>query len=120
MTLTLTLKIINAALILIALYMSLRAGWLMITGKPEMTDLFYKWNIPNTGVLAFGLISIIGALFLVHPKTYVLGNFIILAIILFLIVQHLHDRNIRGVLTELPFFALSLIIVWLPHPFDKA
>jgi hypothetical protein len=116
---TIALKIINAILILVALFMSLRAGWFMAAGKPEMTDLFYKWNISKSSVLIFGIISMIGALLLVHPRTYVIGNFIILAMILFLIVQHVHDHNIKGVLTELPFFALSLIIVWLPHPLNR-
>ena len=45
------LKIINAALILFALYMGIRQGLAMLTTKPEMTAMFLKWNFGKTGIM---------------------------------------------------------------------
>ena len=36
------LKIISSILILFALYMGIKQGLAMLTGKPEMTELFRK------------------------------------------------------------------------------
>jgi hypothetical protein len=116
---TSTFKIVNAVLIVVALVMSARAGWMMLTGKPEMTELFSKWGIGRPAVMLFGVLSIGSALLLLHPKTYVWGNYFILAMILVIIVHYTHDKNLKGVLMELPFFLLSLVIVWMPHPLEK-
>lgn len=59
---TLTLKILNTALILFALYMGLKQGWAMLSGKPEMTDLFGKWDIGRTGLMVLGVFTMLGAI----------------------------------------------------------
>ncbi|UCJ09692.1 hypothetical protein KTO58_11000 [Chitinophaga pendula] len=76
-------------------------------------------GIGRGGRWCLAILTILGALLVVHPSTYVLGSYLILAVILFLIIQYVHDRNYRGVLVELPSFALSLVIVYLSHPFSK-
>ena len=44
------LKILNTILILFAVFMGIKQGGAMLTGKPAMTDMFAKWNIGKTGV----------------------------------------------------------------------
>lgn len=112
----LALKILNAALILFALYMGLKQGWAMLTGKPEMVDMFSKWNFSKTGLSILGFFIIVGAVLVLIPQTFVWGNFITAAGILIIIAYHLHDKDLKGVAIELPFFLLSLVIIYLQHP----
>lgn len=114
-----TLKIVNAILILFALYMGLKQGWAMLTGKPEMLAMFSKWDIGKTGLVVLGSLTILGALLVLFPRTFVWGNFITAAGILFIIALHLSDKDLKGVMIELPFLLLSLIIIYLQHPLSK-
>ncbi|MFD2935798.1 hypothetical protein [Spirosoma flavum] len=113
---TLTLKILNTALILFAVYMGFRQGWAMLTGKSEMADIFSKWNIGRTGLSILGFSTMLGAVLVLIPQTFVWGNYIMAAGILVIIAFHLHDKNLKGVAIELPFFLLSLLIIYLQHP----
>lgn len=38
------LKVLNAGLILFAVFMGLKQGWAMIGNKPEMVTMFSKWH----------------------------------------------------------------------------
>lgn len=110
------LKIINTLLMLFALYMGLKQGSAMLTGKPEMLGMFSKWNFSKNAVMLFGIFTILGALLMLFPKTFLLGNFITAAGILLIIIFHLHNNDIKGVFIELPFLLLSLVIIYLQHP----
>jgi hypothetical protein len=96
--------------------MGLKQGGAMLTGKPAMTDMFAKWNIGKTGVMVLGAFTLLGAILILFPKTFIWGNFIMAAGILFIIVLHLTDKDMQGVLVELPFFLLSLVIIYLQYP----
>jgi DoxX-like family len=111
-----TIKILNTALILFAVFMGLKQGGAMLSGKPAMTDMFAKWNIGKTGVMVLGAFTLLGAILILFPKTFIWGNFIMAAGILFIIVLHLTDKDMQGVLVELPFFLLSLVIIYLQYP----
>lgn len=111
------IKIISSLLILFAVYMGVKQGTAMVSGKPAMLGLFGKWGIGDTGVMLLGLCTLAGALLTVFTKTFVYGNFITAAGILLIMAFHLSDRNLKGVATELPFLLLSLLIIYLRHPF---
>ncbi|MDJ1504346.1 hypothetical protein [Xanthocytophaga agilis] len=113
------LKVVNAILILFAVYMGIKQGWAMLTGKPEMLDMFRKWNVNETGLLVYGGITLLSALLILYPKTFLWGNFLMAAAILLLISLHLQDRNLKGVGIEIPFFLLNLVIIYLQHPLAK-
>lgn len=111
------LKILNAIFILFALYMGIKQGWAMLSGKPEMVAMFNKWNFGKTGLTLMGIATIAGGVLLLHPKTFVWGNYITAAGILLIIAFHLNDRDLKGVAIELPFLLLSLVILYLQYPF---
>ncbi|PXW16217.1 MULTISPECIES: DoxX family protein [Chryseobacterium] len=113
------LKIINSALILVAVFMGFKQGWAMFSGKPEMLEMFSKWNFSKTTVMVNGAVTIIAALLILFPKTFVWGNFIMAAGILMIICLHLSDKDLKGVAIEIPFLLLNLIIIYLQHPFTK-
>lgn len=110
------IKIINSALILIAVFMGFKQGYAMFTGNSQMIEMFGKWNIGKSGVMMNGLITIFAAILILFPKTFVWGNFIMAAGILLIICFHLMDRDFKGVLIELPFLLLNLVIIYLQHP----
>ena len=104
---------------LVAVFMGLKQGWAMFIGKPEMVEMFSKWNFNKTGLMINGAITIIGALLILHPKTFVWGNFIMAGGILLIICLHLLDKDIKGMAIELPFLLLNLVIIYLQHPLSK-
>ncbi len=112
----LVIKILNTALILFAVFMGIKQGSAMLTGKPAMTDMFAKWNIGKNGVMILGFFTLLGSAFMLFPKTFIWGNFIMAAGILFIIALHLGDKDLHGVMVEMPFFVLSLVIIYLQHP----
>lgn len=112
-------KTINSILILVAVFMGLKQGWAMLMGKPEMLAMFEKWSISRNGVMVNGAITMASALLILFPRTFVWGNFLMAVGILLIICFHLLDKDLKGVLIELPFLMLHLIILYLQHPLKK-
>jgi len=112
-------KIINSALILVAFYMGMKQGWAMFTAKPEMVEMFSKWNFTKTGLMINGAITMISAVLILHPRTFVWGNFLMAAGILLIMCLHLLDKDLKGMAVELPFLLLNLVIIYLQHPLAK-
>lgn len=110
------IKIINAVLILVAVFMGIKQGWAMFSGKPEMLEMFSKWNFSNQAVMINGCITIIASTLIIFPKTFVWGNFLMAAGILMIICLQLLNKDLKGVAIELPFLLLNLVIIYLQHP----
>jgi hypothetical protein len=117
---TTAIKIFNSILMLVAVFMGLKQGWAMVTGKPEMVEMFSKWNFSKTGLMINGAITIISALLILYPKTFLLGNFLMAAGILLIICLHLLDQDLKGMTVELPFLLLNLVIIYLQHPLKSS
>lgn len=112
-------KILNSALIIVAIFMGLKQGYAMFSGKPEMLEMFSKWSFSKNAVMINGAITMISALLILFPKTFVWGNFLMAAGILMLMCLHLLDKDLKGFAIEIPFLLLNLIIIYLQHPFSK-
>lgn len=110
------LKIINAVLILVAIFMGFKQGWAMFSGKPEMLEMFSKWNFSKQAVMINGAVTILAAILILFPKTFVWGNFLMAAGILMIMCLHLLDKDLKGTAIELPFLLLNLVIIYLQHP----
>jgi hypothetical protein len=110
------LRIVNAILILFALFMGLKQGWAMFSGSPQMLEMFGKWHFSKTAVMITGAVTMLSAVLLLHPRTFLWGNFLMAAGILLIICLHLQDRDLKGAGIELPFFLLNLVIIYLQHP----
>jgi hypothetical protein len=113
------LKVINGALILFAVFMGLKQGWAMISGKEEMIAMFDKWHFTKSGVMIFGVVTMFSSVLILHPKTFLWGNFIMAASILLIICFHMVNKDLKGAVVELPFFVLNLVIIYLQHPLKK-
>ncbi|TZF93671.1 hypothetical protein FW781_18440 [Chryseobacterium panacisoli] len=110
------LKIINSALILFAVFMGFKQGIAMISGKPEMAEMFGKWGFDKTGLMINGAVTILASVMILFPKTFVWGNFLMAAGILLIICFQLLNKDLKGAMIELPFLCLNLIIIYLQHP----
>ncbi len=113
------IRILSAVLLLFSLYMGFKHGLAMAMGKPAMIEMFGKWNIGKTGIQILGVIGLIATVFLIFPRTFVWGNLITSAMILFIMVQFLYTKDLKGFLIELPFFLLPLLLIYLQHPLAK-
>jgi hypothetical protein len=100
--------------------MGLKQGWSMLSGKPAMLDMFAKWNFGRTAVAVFGGLTLLSAMLIVFPATFLKGNFLMAASILLIICFQLQEHNIKGAVIELPFLFLNLLTIFLQHPLAKA
>ena len=110
------LKILNALLILFAVFMGTKHGWNMLMAKPEMLEMFGKWRFSKNAVIINGGITLLASILILFPKTFVWGNFLMAAGILMIICMQLLHKDLKGVLVEIPFLLLNLIIIYLQHP----
>ena len=99
--------------------MGIKQGWAMISGKEEMLTMFDKWHFTKTGVMIFGIITILSSILILHPIRFLWGNFIMAASILLIMCFHLINKDLKGVVIELPFFFLNLVIIYLQHPLGR-
>lgn len=110
------LKVLNSILILVAVFMGLKQGYAMFSGKQEMLEMFSKWGFNKTAIMINGAITIIAAFLILFPKIFVWGNFLMAAGILLIICFHLADKDFGGAAVELPFLMLNLAIIYLQYP----
>lgn len=110
------LKIINTVLILFAVFMGTKHGWNMLTAKPEMLEMFGKWNFSKNAVVINGAATLIASVLILFPKTFVWGNFLMAAGILMIICLQLLNRDLKGAAIETPFLLLNLVIIYLQYP----
>jgi len=110
------LKILNTVLILFAVYMGCKQGWAMLTGKPEMLEMFGKWNFSKNAVMINGAVTLLSAVLILFPKTFLYGNFLMAAGILLIICLQLLYKSPAGAAIELPFLLLNLVIIYLGYP----
>lgn len=114
------LKILNSILILFAVFMGLKHGWAMLTEKPEMLEMFGKWNFSKNAVVVNGAVTLLASILILFPKTFVWGNFLMAAGILMIICLQLLHKDLKGSAIELPFLLLNLVIIYLQHPLKNA
>jgi hypothetical protein len=109
-------KLINSVLILLAVFMGVKQGWLLLAGRSELQALLLKSEVGRNVILLMGLVTLICSLLLLHPRTFFWANFLLATFILLLLCLQLRQQNWAGMLTEIPFLLLHLLVLWLPHP----
>ena len=109
-------KIITAILALLGIFMAAKQGYAMITGSDEMLAMFLPWGFGKTGLMIFGVYNLIGALLIFFPKTFWIGNFMIAAGIVMIMVLLAFDGQWQALGIELPFLILYEVLIYLKHP----
>jgi len=113
------IRIISGVLTLFVVYMGLKQGWAMVSAKPQMLDLFGKWNFSDTGIKVFGVITLMSTLLILFPRTFTTGNILMAITILVIIGLQLSIRDLKGALVEVPFLLMNLVLIWLQYPLSK-
>lgn len=112
-------KILSTVLILLVVFMGFKQGYGMLTIKPQMLEMFGKWGFNKTGIAVNGIITILSAILILFPRTFIWGNFIMAAGILLIMCFELLHKDFKGAAIELPFLLLNLAILYLNHPLNK-
>lgn len=99
--------------------MGFKQGYAMAIGKAEMLQMFGNWGFSRNAVMINGIVTLFASILILFPKTFVWGNFLMGTGILMIICLHLLDKNLKGVLIEIPFLLLNLLIIYLQHPLKK-
>ena len=113
------IKIINSLLILFVVFMGFKQGWAMFSGKPEMLAMFSKWRFNSQSLMVLGTITILSALLILFPRTFVFGNFLMAVTILLIICLQLSTKSLKGAVIELPFLLMNLLIIYFQYPLTK-
>lgn len=111
------IKVLHSVLVVFAVFMGIKQGYSMLTSKPEITRLFDEWHFNKGAVSIIGIVTILSAVLILHPKTFFWGNFLMAATILLFISFHVNNKDLRGAAIETPFLLMNLLIIYLQHPF---
>lgn len=112
-------KIISTALILVIVFMGVKQGWAMISGKPEMVQMLSRFHFNRQAVLINGIVTLLSAVLILFPRTFVVGNFLMAAAILLILCLQLSLKDLKGAAIELPFLLMNLAAIFLQHPLAK-
>ncbi len=91
----------------------------MWSGKPEMLEMFERWHFNSGAVKLTGAITMLSAMLILWPPTFIAGNFLMAAGILLIICLQLSVQSLKGAAIEVPFLLLNLLIIYLQHPLSK-
>lgn len=97
--------------------MGIKQGYAMLSGSEQMVSMFSKWGFTKTTLALNGAITLLSAILLLFPKTFVWGNTLMALGIIMIIGFHIKDGDWKGVGIELPFLLLNLILIYLKYPF---
>lgn len=119
MDMTIALRLLSGALLLFMAWMSLRAGWGMMTDSPAMVAFFEPFGTAPMLRRLLGLPGFAGCVMMFFPRTFVWGSWLNLGVVLFLLVQFAHMHDWKGLLGESWVVVLGFVILWLGHPLAR-
>ena len=114
-----TIKLISTALILITIYFSVSHGRSILLGGPQTQEMFARFHMGRSVQVVVGVLTLLVAILLLFPQTFVAGNLLNLALILSITILQLRSRNIKGALIEIPFLLMPLLMIYLGHPLRR-
>lgn len=117
---SLPIKIFAGTLLLTTVALSAKQGYGMLTDQPEPSELLGKLGLGRPARAALGGAVVLGAGLTLVPATFVGGSILSATCILSILGLQLHQRNLAGAATEVPFLLLALGILYLRHPLAPA
>jgi Flp pilus assembly protein TadB len=110
-------KILSLILVLAAFIMGLRHGIGLLRSTPEQVQAALHLSLGRTTIVALGILTVAGAVLVLFPPTFFVGNVLSGAVIFYLAAAQSQARNLQGALMELPFLLLPLLLLYLGYPF---
>jgi len=118
---SMAIKIISGILILVSAFMGTRVGWQGLNIQPGDTGPFVqikqKLNFSKSALKVLAVLTILGAVLLLLPQTFLLANILNICLFLFLIVRWLMIGDMKSALSEVPFLLIPVLLLFLKHPF---
>lgn len=112
-------KIVSTALILAIVFMGVKQGSAMISGKPEIEQLLGRFHFNRPAVLINGIVTLLSAVLILFPRTFIAGNFLMAAAILLILCLQLSLKDLKGAAIEIPFLLMNLAAIFFQHPLAK-
>ncbi|MDB4903378.1 MAG: hypothetical protein JWQ63_2659 [Mucilaginibacter sp.] len=110
------IRTLYTLLMVLVVYMGVRHGWAMVSRKVEDPEILDKWAWTNAQIRVFGIITIIGSLFILFPYTFLLGNVVLATTIFLIFWVQVSLGNLKGALVELPFLIMNLLLIYFQYP----
>jgi hypothetical protein len=113
-------KIISGILILFVAIMSFKHGISGLKSNAAQGDLqMLSWGMNKQIQIIISIATILMAIMILFPPTFLAGNILGAIIFIVLMCFQLNAGNIKAALTEIPFLLITLLMIYLGHPFKK-
>ncbi|MFW0717558.1 hypothetical protein [Pedobacter sp. N23S346] len=112
-------RIFIAVLLIVVVLMGLKQGLAMFNGNDGMLEMFGKFNFNRFWVKVIGGLTILAAIMVLFPQTYVVGNVLMASLILLILCLQLSIMDIRGAMIEVPFLLMNLALIYFQYPTIK-
>lgn len=112
------MKVVSIILTLVSAFLSIKHGWdAFQPPNAEQAKMMAALGITKAAMPFFGGLSILLAVLLFFPQTFVISNILNAVIIVLIMALSLRAGNAKTALIEIPFLAMPLILIWLKYPF---
>lgn len=110
------MKLVSLILVLVALVMGTRHGIKLIRSTTQQVQADLQLLIGRKTILALALTTLASVLLLLVPQTFIVGNALAGAVIIYLVAAQLNAGNFRAALVESFFLAPPLLLAYLGYP----
>ncbi len=84
---------------------------------PDRFDFFNQVGLSRVGVQAWAVYTVVGALLMAHPRTFVVGCIMLLLNNLFIIGVFVSSGDLARAATEALAMGLPIVLLLLGHPY---
>ncbi len=109
-------RITSSILISTALVMSARHGAGLIRSSPDQVQELLGLRLEPMTIWALGALTTLAGILLLAPQTFFAANVLTGGVIFYLAAAQSNARNFSGMVMELPFLILPLVLLYLGHP----
>ncbi|TCC92461.1 hypothetical protein EZ428_11670 [Pedobacter frigiditerrae] len=113
------IRIFTAVLLIVVVIMGFKQGIAMFNGNEVVLEMFGKFNFSRFWVKVLGGLTILAAIMVLFPQTYVVGNVLMASLILLILCLQLSIMDIRGAMIEVPFLLMNLALIYFQYPTVK-
>jgi hypothetical protein len=114
------IKIISGILIVFVAIMSFKHG---VDGLRNTSlngnETLLSWGINKPLQIIISILTILSALLILFPQTFFIGNIISAMLFIALICFQINTGNMKAALSEIPFIMITILMIYLGHPFKK-
>lgn len=108
--------ILNTIIMVFATSISAKQGLAMINPKQNVLETFASYGVNKAELKILGAVTLLSGLLTLLPGTFVAGNVLMAAAILYVICLKLRHMDFKGFAVELPFIMLNILMIYMQYP----